>query len=289
VANQPPQYGVFLIPDAGDPQRTVERAITAEELGLDLVAIQDHPYQRRFLDALALLMFIAARTSTIRLTPDVANLPLRPPAVLAQTAATIDVLSGGRFELGLGAGGFVDAIHSMGGPRLTPKESVDALEEAIQLIKLTWAGEQPVTFEGRYYRLSGLKPGPPPAHPIGIWLGAFGPRMVRLTGRLADGWLPSVPRLPLEQIPARQHAIDEAAKRAGRDPSAIRRIANVSGEITGGASASFLRGPASQWIDDLRRLRDDYHFEAFIFWGDGDPDEQLKRFAEDVVPAVRER
>jgi alkanesulfonate monooxygenase SsuD/methylene tetrahydromethanopterin reductase-like flavin-dependent oxidoreductase (luciferase family) len=132
----------------------------------------------------------------------------------------------------------------------------------------------------------GFKPGPPPAHPIGIWLGAYGPRMVRLAGRLADGWLPSVPRLPLEELPKRQQAIDEAARAAGRDPSAIRRIANVNGQITDGPSEGFLRGPADQWVDDLRRLREDYGFDSFIFWGDGDPDEQLRRFAEDVVPAA---
>jgi hypothetical protein len=145
-----------------------------------------------------------------------------------------------------------------------------------------------VSFEGEHYRIHGIKPGPPPAHPIGIWLGAYGPRMMRVTGRLADGWLPSVPRLPLDDIPERQKAIDEAARSAGRDPSEIRRIANVNGEITDGARSGFLRGPAGQWVEDLRRLREDYGFQDFIFWGDGDPDTQVRRFAEDVVPALRE-
>jgi alkanesulfonate monooxygenase SsuD/methylene tetrahydromethanopterin reductase-like flavin-dependent oxidoreductase (luciferase family) len=112
--------------------------------------------------------------------------------------------------------------------------------------------------------------------------------MVRLTGRLADGWLPSVPRLPLDEVPPRQRAIDEAARSADRDPAEVRRVANVNGVITDGESEGFLRGPARQWIDDLRRLRDDYGFETFIFWGDGDFDDQVRRFAEDVVPAVRE-
>jgi alkanesulfonate monooxygenase SsuD/methylene tetrahydromethanopterin reductase-like flavin-dependent oxidoreductase (luciferase family) len=283
-----PQFGVFLIPDAEQSELTVERAVTAERLGLDLIGIQDHPYQRRFLDTFALLTFIAARTQRIRLAPDVANLPLRPPAVLAKAAASIDVLSKGRFELGLGAGAFWDAIAAMGGPRRDAKESVDALEEAIAVLRLAWSGQNAVSFEGQHYRVHGFKPGPPPAHPIGIWLGAYGPRMVRLAGRLADGWLPSVPRLALEEIPKRQQAIDEAAQAAGRDPSAIRRVANVNGEITTGPASGFLHGPASQWVDDLRRLREDYRFDSFIFWGEGDPDEQLRRFAEDVVPAARE-
>jgi alkanesulfonate monooxygenase SsuD/methylene tetrahydromethanopterin reductase-like flavin-dependent oxidoreductase (luciferase family) len=285
----PPRFGFFLVPDAEQPELTIDRAIAADQLRLDLIGIQDHPYQRRFLDTFSLLAFIAARTQQIRLTPDVANLPLRPPAVLAKAAATIDLLSGGRFELGLGAGGFADAIHAMGGPRRSTGESVAALEEAIAVIRLMWGDQQPASFEGEYYRVKGVKPGPPPAHPIGIWLGAYGPRMLRLTGRLADGWLPSVPRLPLEEVPARQTAIDEAAQAAGRDPASIRRIANVSGQITTGGSEGFLRGPALQWIDDLRRLRDEYRFDTFIFWGEGDPDGQLRRFAEDVVPAAREQ
>jgi alkanesulfonate monooxygenase SsuD/methylene tetrahydromethanopterin reductase-like flavin-dependent oxidoreductase (luciferase family) len=266
----------------------VGRALDAERLGLDLIGVQDHPYQRRFLDTFSLLAYIAGRTTTLTLVPDVANLPLRPPPTLAKAAATIDVLTNGRFELGLGAGAFWDAIKAMGGPERAPKQAVDALEEAVQIIRLAWSGEGAVTFEGQHYRVKGFKPGPQPAHPIGIWLGAYGPRMVRLTGRLADGWLPSVPRLPLEEVPPRQRSIDEAAKRAGRDPNRIRRVANVNGAITSGQSDGFLRGPAKQWLDDLRRLREDYRFDTFIFWGEGDPDEQLRRFAEDVVPAVRE-
>jgi alkanesulfonate monooxygenase SsuD/methylene tetrahydromethanopterin reductase-like flavin-dependent oxidoreductase (luciferase family) len=287
VSARQPQFGAFLIPEADDAERTVQRAVAAEALGLDLIGIQDHPYQRRFLDTFSLLAFIAARTTTIRLTPDVANLPLRPPAVLAEAAATIDVLSGGRFELGLGAGAFWDGIEAMGGPRRTAKESVDALEEAIEVIRLAWSGEGAVSFEGAHYRLTGFKPGPQPAHPIGIWLGAYGPRMVRLVGRVADGWLPSVPRLPLDEVPPRQQAIDEAARAADRDPGEIRRVANVNGVITTEGSDGFLRGPASQWVDDLRRLQTDYGFDTFIFWGEGEHDEQVRRFAEDVVPAVR--
>lgn len=283
-----PQFGIFLVPDGEDAQRTVERAVSVEQLGLDLIGVQDHPYQRRFLDMFSLLAFIAARTSKLRLVPDVANLPLRLPAVLAKAAATIDVLSGGRLELGLGAGAFWDAIEAMGGPRRSAKESVDALEEAIEIIRLTWSGERSVAFEGEHYRVKGFRPGPQPAHRVGIWLGAYGPRMVRLVGRAADGWLPSVPRLPLDEVPSRRKAIDEAARQAGRDPSDIRRIANVNGTITSGDSAGFLKGPASQWVDDLRRLRDDYGFDTFIFWAEGDGDEQVRRFAEDVVPAARQ-
>jgi alkanesulfonate monooxygenase SsuD/methylene tetrahydromethanopterin reductase-like flavin-dependent oxidoreductase (luciferase family) len=220
-----PRYGVFLTPDAEQSERTLQRAIAADHLGLDLIGIQDHPYQRRFLDTFSLLAFIAATTERIRLTPDVANLPLRPPAVLAKAAASIDLLSGGRFELGLGAGGFLDTIAAMGGPRRTPKQSVDALEEAIAVIRLMWSGERAVSFDGEHYQLKGLKPGPPPAHPIGIWLGAYGPRMVRLTGRLADGWLPSVPQAA-QRLDGRALSIPLSRNDRTRPPRSLRNASS---------------------------------------------------------------
>ncbi len=114
------KFGYFLIPNAADP--LIQLARQAERLGLDYVAVQDHPYQRRFVDTWTLLSMIAASTSRIGLFPDVANLPLRPPAVLAKAAASLDLLSGGRFDLGLGAGGFWDAIEAYGGPRRSPGE-----------------------------------------------------------------------------------------------------------------------------------------------------------------------
>jgi alkanesulfonate monooxygenase SsuD/methylene tetrahydromethanopterin reductase-like flavin-dependent oxidoreductase (luciferase family) len=124
------KLGVFAVPDATDPSTTVEQLLAADRSGLDVVGVQDHPYQRRFFDTWTLLAYVAGRTERIRLVPDVTNLPLRLPTMLAKAAASLDVLTGGRVEVGLGAGAFWDAVEAMGGPRRTPKESVDALEEA---------------------------------------------------------------------------------------------------------------------------------------------------------------
>jgi alkanesulfonate monooxygenase SsuD/methylene tetrahydromethanopterin reductase-like flavin-dependent oxidoreductase (luciferase family) len=132
---RPVKVGVFVVPDATDPDATVADIIAADRSGLDLVGVQDHPYQRRFFDTWTLLAYVAGRTERIRLVPDVINLPLRLPSVLAKSAASLDVLSGGRVELGIGAGAFWDAIEAMGGVRRTPKESVDALEEAIVILR----------------------------------------------------------------------------------------------------------------------------------------------------------
>src|SRR5690606_32092154 len=140
------------------------------------------------------------RTGRVRIFPSVANLPLRPPAVLARAAASLDLLSGGRVELGLGAGTFWDAIAAMGGPRRAPRDAVDALAEAIEVIRALWTPGRGVRFDGAHYRLAGAKPGPVPAHRIGIWLGALKPRMLRLTGRTADGLVVSSPYVPPERL-----------------------------------------------------------------------------------------
>lgn len=276
------KFGYFLIPNAGDP--LLETVQEVERLGLDYVAVQDHPYQRRFVDTWTLLSMIAATTSRVGIFPDVANLPLRPPAVMAKAAATIDLLSGGRFDLGLGAGGFWDAIEAYGGPRRSPGESLDALAEAIEVIRLVWSGERNLRFTGEHYRLKGAHSGPVPAHPIGIWLGVYGPRALRLAGQEADGWVPSF-RGDLKQLVGMAARLDDAAAGAGRDPAAIRRILNVNGEITDGASSGVLRGPVDQWVDELTDLAVTYGFDTFIFWAEGG--DQLARFAEEVAPGVR--
>ena len=136
------QFGVFITPSAAGAGAVVDLAVLADASGLDLVTFQDHPYQARFLDAWTLLSAVAARTSRVHVAPNVLNLPLRPPAVVARAAASLDILSGGRFELGLGAGAFWDGIAAMGGPRRTPGESVDALEEAIDVIRALWDVER---------------------------------------------------------------------------------------------------------------------------------------------------
>jgi alkanesulfonate monooxygenase SsuD/methylene tetrahydromethanopterin reductase-like flavin-dependent oxidoreductase (luciferase family) len=282
------EFGIFPVPNAEQAGEVLENVLAAERAGLDLVGIQDHPYQRRFLDTWSLIPFLAAKTERIRFFPDVANLPLRQPAVMAKAAATIDLLSGGRFELGLGAGAFWEGIGAMGGPQPSPKESVDALEEAIRIIRLMWSGERTIEFEGEHYRVKGLHPGPQPAHDIGIWLGAYGPRMMRVVGRLADGWIPSLPRLPLEDVPAKRQAIEEAAEKAGRDPATIRRIANVSGTITdGGPATGWLEGPPEHWVEELTSLTAEHGFDGFILSLGDDAQEQIARLGEAVAPACR--
>ncbi|MGY1807700.1 LLM class flavin-dependent oxidoreductase [Blastococcus sp. SYSU D00669] len=267
------QFGSFLTPSGADPEAVVLLAQASERAGLDLVTFQDHPYQPRFLDTWTLLSYVAARTERVHLAPNVLNLPLRPPAVVARAAASLDLLSGGRVELGLGAGAFWDAIEAMGGERLTPGRAVAATAEAIAVVRGIWDVDDrtPLRVPGQHHAVDGAKRGPRPAHDIAIWLGALRPRMLRLVGRSADGWLPSLAYLDDDGIAEAHAVIDEAAADAGRKPAQVRRLLNVGPDV-----------PAER----LTGLALEHGFATFVLATD-DADE-LARFGAEVAPAVRE-
>jgi len=265
-------FGTFLTPAADRPEQAVALAQLTERAGLDLVTLQDHPYQPAHLDMWTLLTWIAAHTETVHVAPNVLNLPLRPPAVVAQAAASLDLLSGGRVDLGLGAGGFWDAIAAMGGTRLTPGESVDALREGIDIIRALWDVTERggVRIAGEHHAVRGAKRGPQPAHDIPIWLGAYKPRMLRLTGERADGWLPSLPYLGEAGMADANARIDDAAQAAGRDPREIRRLLNLMDDVA---------------PEQLAEWTLEHGFSTYILASD-DP-AAIERFGAEVAPAVR--
>jgi alkanesulfonate monooxygenase SsuD/methylene tetrahydromethanopterin reductase-like flavin-dependent oxidoreductase (luciferase family) len=297
MATRTLEVGISVVPYVDSLDRTRELVRVADEGGLPLVGIQDHPYQRHFFDTWSLIPTLLAETKRISFFTDVANLPLRPPAVMAKAAASIDVLSGGRFELGLGAGGIPDVIANFGGPRRTPGESVEALDEAIDVIRLLWSEERSVSFEGKHYRLEDARPGPRPAHPIGIWVGAFKPRMLRLVGRKADGWLPSLGVLTRDEMRAGNEQIDAAAEKAGRDPRSIRRLINVQGVIgdrpaprrselrVGHLAGEPLTGPPEWWVETIAGFVAD-GFDTIVFWPVDPSPSQVELLAGEVVPLL---
>jgi len=291
------RFGISIVPAVAALDGIRSLARTADEAALDLVGIQDHPYQGRFLDTWSLIPMLLAETKRISVFTDVANLPLRPPAVMAKAAASLDVQSAGRFELGLGAGVLPGQIASMGGPPRTPGESVEALEEAIDVIRLMWSSERTVSLEGTYYRLDEAHPGPQPVHPIGIWVGAFKPRMIGLVGRKADGWLPSLGVLTREELRGANELIDATAKQAGRDPRSIRRVINVQGLIgeepapprsslpVGYLAGEPLAGPPEWWVETLAGFVAD-GFDTLVFWPVDPKPDQVELFAGEVVPLL---
>ncbi|PWR12649.1 FAD-linked oxidase [Micromonospora acroterricola] len=281
-------FGTFLTPSAHDPDRVVALAELTEAAGLDLATFQDHPYNAEFLDTWTLLSWVASRTERLRVSANVLNLPLRPPAVLARAAASLDRLSHGRFELGLGAGAFWDGIEGMGARRLTAGQGVAALREAIDVLRGVWddSASEPLRREGKYYPIPGMQRGPAPEHDINIWLGAYQPRMLELTGQKADGWLPTLEYLRSPDRATANRLIDEAAVAAGRDPREIRRLLNLFTVDVSPRSRGFLQGPAEQWVEQLLPLVIEEGFSAFLI-GRDDP-RLIQTFGEEIAPALRE-
>ena len=271
------RFGVFPSPAVEDLEATMTAVEAADDAGLDLIGIQDHPYVDRFLDVMTLITWLAAATDSITFLPDVANLPLRPPAVLAKQASSLDTLTGGRFELGLGAGGNWDAISAFGGERRSPGEAVAATREAMTVMRSVWG--EGANVDGDHYHLRGVHPGPEAPHRIPISIGAYGPKMLELIGAHADGWLPSLPFVPPDELAAKHDIIDRSAEAAGRDPQEIRRMYNVGGAITDGAGSGFLDGPENQWVDQLSWLHHTHRIDTFILWPKGDVVDQTRRFA----------
>lgn len=282
-------FGSFVTPSARPPQAPVELALVSERAGLDLVSFQDHPYQSAFQDTWTLMSYVAARTERIRISGNVLSLPLRPPAVLARAAASLDRLAGGRVELGIGAGAFWDGIVAMGGRRLTPGQAVQALEEAVAVIRGLWATDEegPLKVDGEFHSVTGAKRGPAPAHRIPIHIGAYKPRMLRLTGRIADGWLPSLGYLPdgPASLSTMNEQIDEAASAVGREPAAVSRLLNLSGRFTTGGGG-LLQGTPADWAEQLADLALQYGVSGFILASDEPAD--LNLFGHEVAPRARE-
>ncbi|WP_134773150.1 LLM class flavin-dependent oxidoreductase [Ornithinimicrobium flavum] len=270
------RLGIFPTPQADRVREVVDLAVVADTSGIDLVSIQDHPYQPAHADSTTLLTWIAARTSRVEVAHNVANLPLRDPVSLAKWVATLDRLSGGRVHLGLGTGAFWDGIVAAGGPRRSPREAVDALVEAIDIVRQVWRGERAVRSAGEHYAVKGLRAGPVPLGDPQIWIGAYGPRMQRVTGRLADGWLPSMGYLPPDRLPEANARIDEAAEKAGRAPGDVVRLYNVAG----------LRGSAADQAEQLAGLALEHGMSTFVLATD-DAD-AVRRLGLEVGPALRD-
>jgi len=296
MGRNPPLFGANIDPSAGNPQEPFRRARLADEYGLDLITIQDHVYNRHLLEAWTLLSAIAAVTRRVHLGTNVLTTPLRPPAMLAKMAATLDVISGGRVELGIGAGAFLAGIEAFGGETGSAAERFQAFKETLEIVRgLLESGGASYSYTGDFHQLKGIRFGPPPAHPIRIWTGAVGPSMLKLTGRLADGLLISNSYVPVKDLYRFNHLIDEGAAAAGRPLQAVRRGYNLMGvlEVAGDRrdyerKEGLVYGPPERWVEEIVSLYENYRQDTFIFWPvAGDEARQIEVFAREVVPAVK--
>ncbi len=276
-----------------DVDRILRLAAQADRDGLDHVSLSDHPYVADLLDGYATIGFVLGRTERLSAFVNVTNLPLRPAPVLARTASALSALSGGRFVLGLGAGGAWNRITTMGVPELRPAQAVEAFEEAMQLVRAMSNGGRPAPT--KHYPIGHLRPATVAA-PL-IWTGSNGPKSLAATGRQADGWIPGHAADWLsDRYRWSRPIIDEAALAVGRKPSDVATVYNFPGAITSSPvrrtrddDGRWIGGSPDQWIEELTDAVLNHGAAGFTLFPTGpDPyDVQLAKWAQEIAPAVR--
>ena len=221
---------VCRMPDVGFAE-TLELAEQAEAAGFDLVTVMDHFYQiplngleeEPMLEAYSTLGAIAASTTRVQVGTLVTGVTYRNPALLAKTVTTLDVISGGRAILGIGAA-WNESEHAGYGYDFPPiRERMDRLDEALTICRRMFTEERP-SFTGRHYRIDGALNSPRPVQPGGppILVGGGGEqRTLRLVARHADisHWFPT----GLADLKRKGEILDRYCEEIGRDPTTIRR------------------------------------------------------------------
>ncbi|MFN2519188.1 MAG: LLM class flavin-dependent oxidoreductase [Jatrophihabitantaceae bacterium] len=281
--------GLGISTSAAAGEDPVAAARTAERLGFDFVSASDHPVGTHpAYDTPTLLTWIAAHTRRISVASRVLGVPFRRPAVLAKSIESLDRLSGGRVILGLGAGYSDEEITTLGGRAQTPAEKVAGLADAVQIIRGAWS-RPGFSHAGPVYRVANLDMEPKPARTIPIWLGTFGPRALAVTGRLADGWIPSLGHAPPARIPEMRLRISDAALAVGRRADAVRCVYNVPVRLDPAARSTDqeVAGSAVDVVEQLQEFRQ-LGFTGFNLMMSG-PDlaAQTQAIAEDVLPGLR--
>jgi alkanesulfonate monooxygenase SsuD/methylene tetrahydromethanopterin reductase-like flavin-dependent oxidoreductase (luciferase family) len=290
-------FGLGLETHVHQVNEMVGHARLADQAGLDIVSLSDHPYFAERIDAYAGLAFVLGATTGVTAATIMTNLLSRPAPVLARTVTGLSAMSGGRFILGIGAGGIWDEIVALGVPRLSPGDRVRALEEAILVVRALSGGGEPVTIDGEFYQVTELEPSVVPTPPI--WIGSLGPKNLAVTGRHADGWIPGhLADWRSTLVAGSRPIVDEAAVSAGRDPADVATIYNVSGWIERDPiprvrddDGNWIGGGVAQWVEELTFAVLEHGAAAFVYLvppGDIVDDATLNLWAKEVVPAVRE-
>ena len=310
------QFGASLINRGpmATPDNMVRFAQRAEALGFVSLTISDHivvpkampanyPYHpdgefawqaaRDYYEPLATLMFLAGKTSTIRLGTSVLIVPYRNPVTTAKMLATVDALSGGRVFLGIGTGWWEDEFKALGiaghfaqrGPRT---------DEYLRIYKALWLEENPA-FQGEFFSFADLEFSPKPAQAGGIpiWVGGHTRRALRRTVELGDAWHPIGLRPPAGLEPAKMGEqvalLGSLAEKAGRDPAAIQVAFRAPVAIADGERRT-LTGSAAQVIEDVQAYAAQgvTHLTVDLTQPAMEQNlEQLQRISEEVAPHCR--
>lgn len=277
-----------------------EQVLEVEELGFDVVAVPDHFCDwanppAHWLECWSLMAALAVETSTIRLATNVAQIPLRHPGVLAHQAVTVDQISGGRLELGLGTGLTIDpGTEMIGLPNWSNAERVARFGEYLELVGLLLS-QDVTSYHGEYYSAvdAVMNPSSQQRPRVPLVAAALGPRMLRHTARLADGWntMSFSPDfdVQLEELTERSRRMDDLCTEVGREPGTLRRGVNLF-DARARAAGGLIR-----YYDDedlFSRLVTGCRAAGYTDLGlyyPADPSqrEAFARLARDVVPALR--
>lgn len=284
------RFGLNVSKPATSGADPISDAVRAEELGFDFVTASDHLHgEAATFEPWTLLSSIAASTTRLHVASRVLAIPYRHPAVLAKMAETLDRLSGGRLILGLGGGYVDDEFRSFGIGAPSPREKIDGLDEAVRIVRGLWS-EPELTFSGRRYRTEGARVEPKPARPIPIWLGTYGTRALEVTGRLADGWIPSLGFAPPEVVVDMRARVLAAARRAGRDPEAITCVYNLEVRVGDRVDEppSVVAGAPGAIAERLIGFLGLGFTAMNLIVVGPEPEVQVEALAGEVLPAVRD-
>jgi alkanesulfonate monooxygenase SsuD/methylene tetrahydromethanopterin reductase-like flavin-dependent oxidoreductase (luciferase family) len=283
-------FGVNVSTSAAPGADPAGDARAAEVLGFDFVSASDHPSGAHpTYETWTLLTWIAAATSRIAIASRVLSLPFRSPALVAKMAESLNRLAGNRLILGLGGGAADPELRAFGLPVPAARDKVDGLAEAVQIIRGLW--QQPAfSFAGRLHATEAAELEPKPQRPIPIWLGTFGDRALAVTGRHADGWIPSLGYAGADQLARMRGQVLAAAQAAGRAPGDVTCALNLEVRVGDRAPADpqIVSGTPGEIAGRLRELAG-AGFTAFNFSpaGPRPAREQVEQLAADVIPLLR--
>ena len=284
-------------------EQSLATAAAAEDAGFWGIGLGE-----RFDGSLAgwtLATALAARTQRLHFFHTTLNVPYRYPYILAQEAAALDAISGGRLILCLGTGFEPSRQNYLnaGLPFGTPGERLQDMRDVIAILRGVWSGER-FSHKGRFYSVEDVAPSLRPLNgTIPIWVGAGGPRLLRLTGQIADGYMKNLGWGPVEDVRALNDAVTDAAREAGRDPFAIRRVMNLAGFVAqseaelahyhanaprpvGGPQGGLLGSP-EQILETLRDYRAAGVDTFNVSFPAETAGEQIARFGRQVIEASR--